>query len=305
MYSKRLKYVTLVLEYTASSIHTPDPLPLVCLQSGNKWHSLHSRFSSHPFRLRTKHSRAASYPILAGTMLRAAKVEKSSSNMLKINYLLNPSASPELAHSASPSPAFATSPPWSPAYTPALSPSPVIAGGEASDGRSPAKRTKLVKDAPVFIPGEVRAQVNYPPFELNEIPVCLSASQHDELVREHKRFQVYPNGDNTGDQPGMLIGSCPKAIPYSSEKKDLLNKTGLEGFNGECELKYLLPRVYALTEAVYQYTFILPDDPKQKKYAVLWDYNNGLVRITPFFKACGHTKVCTCRLSSPHISSLG
>ena len=24
----------------------------------------------------------------------------------------------------------------------------------------------------------------------------------------------------------------------------------------------------------------------------MWDYQNGLVRITPFFKACKHSKVC-------------
>ena len=35
----------------------------------------------------------------------------------------------------------------------------------------------------------------------------------------------------------------------------------------------------------------MPDDPEDKKHVVLWDYSNGLVRITPFFKALKYTKV--------------
>lgn len=29
----------------------------------------------------------------------------------------------------------------------------------------------------------------------------------------------------------------------------------------------------------------------EREYAVLWDYNVGLVRITPFFKCCKYSKV--------------
>lgn len=44
-----------------------------------------------------------------------------------------------------------------------------------------------------------------------------------------------------------------------------------------------------LLYAVYQYTFM---DPHTKDtYTVMWDYNVGLVRMTPFFKCCGHPKV--------------
>ena len=46
-----------------------------------------------------------------------------------------------------------------------------------------------------------------------------------------------------------------------------------------------------LTVAVFQYTFVVPDDPTKKEHTVMWDYNTGLVRITPFFKACKYTKV--------------
>ena len=30
---------------------------------------------------------------------------------------------------------------------------------------------------------------------------------------------------------------------------------------------------------------------EEKPYVVMWDYNVGLVRVTPFFKACGYSKV--------------
>lgn len=42
---------------------------------------------------------------------------------------------------------------------------------------------------------------------------------------------------------------------------------------------------------VFQYTFVVPEDPDHKLYTVMWDYQIGLVRITPCFKACGFSKV--------------
>ena len=43
---------------------------------------------------------------------------------------------------------------------------------------------------------------------------------------------------------------------------------------------------------VFEYSFIVPDDPDRKIWKVLWDYQIGLVRVTPFFKALGFSKVC-------------
>ena len=40
---------------------------------------------------------------------------------------------------------------------------------------------------------------------------------------------------------------------------------------------------------VFQYTFKVPGD--EKTYTVVWDYNVGLVRMTPFFKSCKYSKV--------------
>jgi hypothetical protein len=44
-----------------------------------------------------------------------------------------------------------------------------------------------------------------------------------------------------------------------------------------------------LSMAVFQYTFKVSGD--EKEYIVMWDYNIGLVRITPFFKCCKYSKV--------------
>lgn len=40
---------------------------------------------------------------------------------------------------------------------------------------------------------------------------------------------------------------------------------------------------------MFQYTYKLPGE--EKEYTVVWDYNIGLVRMTPFFKSCKYSKV--------------
>ncbi len=40
---------------------------------------------------------------------------------------------------------------------------------------------------------------------------------------------------------------------------------------------------------MFQYTFRVPGDASE--YVVMWDYNVGLVRMTPFFKCCKYSKV--------------
>lgn len=41
--------------------------------------------------------------------------------------------------------------------------------------------------------------------------------------------------------------------------------------------------------AVFQYIYKRPGEDKE--YVVVWDYNVGLVRMTPFFKSCKLSKV--------------
>lgn len=75
------------------------------------------------------------------------------------------------------------------------------------------KKTKIPKDAPVFVKGEVRGEVRYPPCE-----------ERDEMLAEqHRLFQIHPMG---------CIADFPRHIPYSSEKKSLMEKTGRESFEG-------------------------------------------------------------------------
>lgn len=44
-------------------------------------------------------------------------------------------------------------------------------------------------------------------------------------------------------------------------------------------------------QPVFQYEFKVPWDGNNKTYSVFWDYQVGLVKITPFFKCLGHGKV--------------
>ncbi|ERS99786.1 hypothetical protein HMPREF1624_03150 [Sporothrix schenckii ATCC 58251] len=80
--------------------------------------------------------------------------------------------------------------------------------------------------------------------------------------RSIEEFQIYPFES---------IEEFCRHIPYASGKKDFFEKTGRESFE------------------VFQYVFKVPGDDKE--YHVMWDYNVGLVRMTPFFKCCKYSKV--------------
>ncbi|KAH7383296.1 hypothetical protein BKA66DRAFT_417681 [Pyrenochaeta sp. MPI-SDFR-AT-0127] len=118
-------------------------------------------------------------------------------------------------------------------------------------------RQKVAKDMPIFLDGNtVVGIVNFPPHE---------AGCDQELISQHRRFQVYPSGD--------ICNKSVRHIPYSSDKKDFMDKTGHDAFE------------------VFQYTFKRPGE--EKEYVVIWDYNIGLVRMTPFFKSLKHVKAST------------
>lgn len=76
----------------------------------------------------------------------------------------------------------------------------------------------MTKDGAVFSKGKIKGEVNYPPFEqLNE-----------ETLREVEKFHVYPLGK---------IQAFCRHIPYNSEKKSFLEKTGRGSFEGMfCEV---------------------------------------------------------------------
>lgn len=46
---------------------------------------------------------------------------------------------------------------------------------------------------------------------------------------------------------------------------------------------------------MFQYEFRVPGD--DTPYTIMWDYSVGLVRMTPFFKCRGYSKVS---LADPH-----
>ncbi|KAL5118858.1 hypothetical protein ACEQ8H_003180 [Pleosporales sp. CAS-2024a] len=116
------------------------------------------------------------------------------------------------------------------------------------------KRQKIAKDAPIFAEGnKIVGTVNYPPYE---------ACNDGDLQAEHQRFRVFPLGE--------IRRKGIRHIPYNSDKKDFIHKTGRDAFE------------------VFQYTYKIPGEDKE--YVVVWDYNIGLVRMTPFFKSCKFTK---------------
>jgi hypothetical protein len=71
----------------------------------------------------------------------------------------------------------------------------------------------MSKDGAVFTKGKINGEVKFPPFE-----------QFDkETTHEVQKFEVYPLGK---------IQEYCRHIPYNSEKKSFLEKTGRESFEG-------------------------------------------------------------------------
>ncbi|EKD17802.1 APSES transcription factor Xbp1 [Drepanopeziza brunnea f. sp. 'multigermtubi' MB_m1] len=116
----------------------------------------------------------------------------------------------------------------------------------------------MTKDGAVFAKGKIKGDVRFAPFERLD----------EDVLREVQRFHVYPLGD---------IQEYARHIPYNSEKKSFLEKTGRESFE------------------VFQYVFKLPNKP-DKEFVVMWDYNIGLVRITPFFKCFDFSKTTPAKM---------
>lgn len=75
------------------------------------------------------------------------------------------------------------------------------------------KKQKVSKDAAVFMRGKVRGELRYPPCEY----------QNEELAKEHERFELHPMGH---------ITEFPRHIPYNSDKKSFMEKTGRGSFEG-------------------------------------------------------------------------
>ncbi|POS80656.1 hypothetical protein DHEL01_v200942 [Diaporthe helianthi] len=122
---------------------------------------------------------------------------------------------------------------------------------------SSTKPTKMAKESGGLVKSKAKGLVNYPPFE----------NLDEASLREIKRYQVFPYGK---------IQDYCRHIPYNSGKKDFYEKTGRESFE------------------VFQYIFKVPGDDTE--YTVMWDYNVGLVRMTPFFKCCKYSKTMPAKM---------
>ncbi|KAK7748623.1 hypothetical protein SLS53_000644 [Cytospora paraplurivora] len=116
---------------------------------------------------------------------------------------------------------------------------------------------KMAKDSGGFVKSKAKGTVNFPPFE----------NLDEASIRETKKYRIYPFGK---------IQEYCRHIPYNSGKKDFYEKTGRESFE------------------VFQYIFKIPGD--ESEYTVMWDYNVGLVRMTPFFKCCKYSKTMPAKM---------
>ncbi|KAK5044834.1 hypothetical protein LTR84_010372 [Exophiala bonariae] len=119
------------------------------------------------------------------------------------------------------------------------------------------KKQKMSKDAAIFKPGPIRGDCRYPPHE-----------DHDEFTAaKHEALSVFPT---------VGLSTYARHIPYNSEKKLFLEKTGRECFE------------------VFQYTFKIPTE--SATYTMIWDYNIGLVRTTPLFKCGQYSKTTPAKM---------
>ncbi|KAK1836936.1 hypothetical protein QBC39DRAFT_326353 [Podospora conica] len=116
----------------------------------------------------------------------------------------------------------------------------------------------MARDVQGSLKARASGQVRFPPFE----------DLDEASLREIRRFQVRPSPS--------LIRDNARRIPYNSGKKDFSQKTNRDSFQ------------------VFQYEFRLPGD--DQVYTVLWDYNIGLVRMTPFFKCCRYSKTTPAKM---------
>ncbi|KAI1647931.1 uncharacterized protein F4817DRAFT_87276 [Daldinia loculata] len=118
-------------------------------------------------------------------------------------------------------------------------------------------KQKIPKAAALLPTSRPKGAVNFPPFE----------NLDEASLRQVRQFRVRFFGN---------IQDHSRHIPYNSGKKDFFQKTGRESFE------------------VFQYTFKVPGD--ETEYTVMWDYNVGLVRMTPFFKCCKYPKTTPAKM---------
>ena len=97
------------------------------------------------------------------------------------------------------------------------SPVPAPVPYAAASYVSMPKRQKIPKDAPIFSEGtKIVGHVNFPPYE---------GGEDESITYQHHRFRLFPMGE--------IRKKGVRHIPYNSDKKDFLDKTGRESFESE------------------------------------------------------------------------
>ncbi|KAF2749878.1 hypothetical protein M011DRAFT_511923 [Sporormia fimetaria CBS 119925] len=122
----------------------------------------------------------------------------------------------------------------------------------SSDASNPRPQ-KARKDAAVVTNAPINGTVNFPPHE---------AGDDVKLWEQHHRFHITPLRD--------IQEQMARRIPYKCDKRNFEEKTGRDAFE------------------TFQYTYKVSGDPKD--YLVIWDYQVGLVKMTPFFKSLKYNK---------------
>jgi hypothetical protein len=78
----------------------------------------------------------------------------------------------------------------------------------------PFKKQKMAKDAAIFTRGKVTGEIRFPPFE----------DYDEKTIADLMGFFVFPIGQ---------ISEYRRHIPYNSDKKNFLQKTGRGAFEGK------------------------------------------------------------------------
>ncbi|OTB06330.1 hypothetical protein M426DRAFT_9817 [Hypoxylon sp. CI-4A] len=118
-------------------------------------------------------------------------------------------------------------------------------------------KQKIPKSTALLPTSRPKGVINFPPHE----------SLDEASLFQVGKFRVHSFGN---------IQNHSRHIPYNSGKKDFFDKTGRESFE------------------VFQYDFKVPGD--ETEYTIMWDYNVGLVRMTPFFKCCKYPKTTPAKM---------
>lgn len=130
--------------------------------------------------------------------------------MMSIESLLNPSQSPldqmESKRLSTTCSNIHSSPSSSPLLSSYEQQSPALSTHEKEN-------TPVHKDVTRFAISRTKGEIRYEPCEARD----------EEVAAQHRLFQLYPM---------CGISKYCKTIPYSSEKKGFLGKTGREGFEG-------------------------------------------------------------------------